>query len=110
MGSRDTRRMKTLHLDTERTWRGGEQQLLYLVEGLKARGLAAAVLAQPGSPLLERARAAGIDARPFAVRGEADLRAAWKLARLLREERFAVLHCHTSHAHSTAIAARFLTP
>jgi glycosyltransferase involved in cell wall biosynthesis len=102
--------VKTLHLDTERTWRGGEQQLFYLLEGLRARGLPAAVLARPGSPLLERARGAGFDARPLEVRGEADVRAAWTLARGLREERFDVLHCHTSHAHSVAIAARLLTP
>jgi glycosyltransferase involved in cell wall biosynthesis len=102
--------VKSLHIDTEHTWRGGEQQLFYLLEGLRARGLPPVLLAQPGSPLIERAIAAGLDARPFAARGEADLRAAWRLARLLREERFAILHCHTSHAHSIAAIARWLTP
>ena len=30
--------LKVLHLDTERSWRGGEQQLLYLARGLRALG------------------------------------------------------------------------
>lgn len=102
--------MKTLHLDTESTWRGGQQQLLYLLEGLAARGIGATLLAQPGSPVVERARAAGIDARPFASCGEADLLAAWRLARLLRGEPFDVFHCHTAHAHGIGVAARWLTP
>lgn len=104
------RPMRTLHLDTEFTWRGGQQQLRYLLEGLAARGIGATLLAQPGSPLVERARAAGIDAKPFASRGEVDLLAAWRLARLLRGERFDILHCHTAHAHGIGVAARWLTP
>ena len=34
---------RTLHLDTERTWRGGEQQAHYLATGLAARGCDVAV-------------------------------------------------------------------
>jgi glycosyltransferase involved in cell wall biosynthesis len=102
--------MKTLHIDTEPTWRGGEQQVLYILAGLKARGLPATLLGQPGSPLLERARAAGIDARPFPMRGEVDLLAAWRVASLLRGEAFDIVHCHTPHAHSIAVAASWFTP
>jgi len=102
--------MKSLHIDTERTWRGGEQQVFYTLEGLQARSLPATVLAQPDSPMLERARAAGMDARAFPMAGEADLGAAWRLSRLLRRERFPILHCHTPHAHAIAIAALWLVP
>jgi glycosyltransferase involved in cell wall biosynthesis len=102
--------MRSLHIDTEPTWRGGEQQLFYTVEGLRARGLPAAVLAQPGSPLLERALAAGFDAQAFRIHGEADLAAAWRLSRLLRDRHFDILHCHTPHAHSIGVLARWLTP
>lgn len=104
------RAMRSLHIDTERTWRGGEQQLLYTVEGLRARGLPATVLAQPDSPLLKRARAAGCDVRAFPMRGEADLAAAWRLRRLLRGEPFDILHCHTPHAHAIVLAARWFLP
>lgn len=102
--------MKSLHIDSERTWRGGEQQLLYTAEGLRARGQDVVVLAQPGSPLLERARAAGLDTRPFAMRSEVDLAAAWRLWRLLSKERYDVLHCHTPHAHAIALVALRIAP
>lgn len=102
--------MRSLHIDTEPTWRGGEQQLLYTLEGLRERGLPATLLAQPGSPLLGRARTAGLDARPFRMRGELDIGAARRLGRLLRDERFDLIHAHTPHAHSIALLARWFTP
>ena len=102
--------MKSLHLDSERTWRGGEQQLVCTVQGLVARGLPAAILAQPDSPLLERARAAGLDARAFSMRSELDFAAARRLRRLLREETFDILHCHTPHAHAIALASVWRLP
>jgi glycosyltransferase involved in cell wall biosynthesis len=99
--------VRVLHVDTERTWRGGEQQLLYLLEGLAGRGLPAVLAAQPGSPVLERARAAGFEGRDLPAKGEADPCAAWRLARLLRRERFDLVHAHTAHGHGIALAARF---
>jgi L-malate glycosyltransferase len=98
----------TLHIDTERTWRGGEQQVLYLLEGLRSYGVPSVLLAQPNSPLFERARAAGVDVRELRVRGEADLESGWRIARLVEDESFDLVHCHTSHAHSIALAARVI--
>ena len=51
--------MKVLHLDTGREWRGGQSQVLLLIDGLRARGHACRLLA-PRGPLLERASSAGI--------------------------------------------------
>lgn len=101
--------MRSLHIDTERTWRGGEQQLFYTLEGLRERDLPATLLAQPSSLLLQRALAAGLDAREFPIRGELDLEAARHLARLLRNERFDIIHAHTPHAHAIALLARWFT-
>lgn len=99
---------RVLHLNTEPTWRGGEQQVLYLLEGLRARGAPSLLVAQPGGPMLERARARGLPARALRMRGEADLLAALQLHHLLRAGRFEVVHAHTSHAHTLAALAAAL--
>lgn len=102
-------RPRVLHLNTEPTWRGGEQQVLYLLDGLRARGVPALLVAQPGAPMAERARANGHDVHTMRMRGEADLLAVWRLRELLRDGQFDVLHAHTSHAHTLgALAAASL--
>jgi L-malate glycosyltransferase len=87
-----------LHLNTERGWRGGEAQTLRLAIGLQTRGHHCVVAAPPASPLLQRAAAAGLPVHSFAARGELDLAAARRLARLVRDERVTLLHYHTAHA------------
>lgn len=102
--------MRVVHIDTERTWRGGEQQALYTLVGLRGHGVGAIVLAQPDSPFLNRCQKDGLDARPFRVRGEWDLSAARRLARLLGEEAFNIVHAQTPHAHAVALLARWFLP
>jgi len=97
--------MKTLHINTERTWRGGERQTLLLVEGLRGRGIEVHLACQPGSPLAERAEAAGIAVRPIAMRGEVDLPAGLALRRLVKQIDCDLVHSHTSHAHTLAFWA-----
>ena len=43
--------MFSLHVDTARTWRGGQNQVLLTVLGLRARGHRAALVAHPGGEL-----------------------------------------------------------
>ena len=91
-------RLRTIHLNTERTWRGGEQLTLTLAEGLAKRGHTADIVAQPGSPMAERARAAGLAVHEVRMRSEVDLLAVLALRRIFREHRFDVLHFHTPHS------------
>ncbi len=100
----------TLHVNTERTWRGGEQQTLYLVKGLLARGLPAVLLCQPGSSLEARSRAEDVLVRAFRMYGEADLFAVLRIARLVARSGFRLIHAHTSHAHSLAALAAAIAP
>ena len=97
--------MKILHLNTEKTWRGGEQQTLYLLQSLKQRNIVSHLVCQPASLLAERARAADIDVFPISMRGETDLAAARQLRKLIRTSKYDILHSHTSHAHSLAYLA-----
>jgi hypothetical protein len=50
--------VKILHINTERTWRGGEQQTFNLLEGFKERNISSHLLCQPGSPMAEKAKKA----------------------------------------------------
>ena len=90
--------MRILHLDTERTWRGGEAQLLHLAEGLVRRGHFCIVVGPSDSPLLSRAAEKGLRTEAVAMPSEWSLPAVWALARLLKREKIQVIHMHTSHA------------
>lgn len=99
--------MRVLHLNTERTWRGGEQQSLWLAAGLRDRGEESEVVCPPGAPLAARARAAGLPVHEILMRGEWDPVAVGALRRLFRARRPEIVHVHTSHAHTLGgLAAR----
>jgi glycosyltransferase involved in cell wall biosynthesis len=87
-----------LHLNTEAGWRGGEAQTLRLADGLRARGHRCLIVGVPEGDLMRRAAAAGLEVAPMPMRGELDIAAARRLARLVREEGVDLVHYHTAHA------------
>jgi glycosyltransferase involved in cell wall biosynthesis len=93
-----------LHIDTARTWRGGQQQVLLTVLGLRARGHRAVLVAHRDGELFRRA-AEGPDLVPLAPVNEIDLATAWKLSRIIRQWRPAIVHAHDPHAVSMASLA-----
>lgn len=97
--------MFSLHVDTARTWRGGQNQVMLTVLGLRARGHRTALVAHPTGALKER-MAEGMDLYPLAPRNEMDLRAAWQLSRLIKQLRPAVIHAHDAHGVAFAALAR----
>jgi Glycosyltransferase len=102
------RSLKILHINTELTWRGGEQQALYLMEGLNQRGQISHLICRPNSAVYERARQKNIVIFPVRMKGEFDLSAAFKIARKIKEEKYDIVHSHTSHAHSLVMWASLL--
>jgi glycosyltransferase involved in cell wall biosynthesis len=97
--------MFSLHIDTARTWRGGQNQVLLTVTGLSAIGHRAALVAHPGGELRRRA-AEGLELVPIAARSEMDLTAAWRLARVLKRFTPDIVHAHDAHATAMAALAR----
>lgn len=96
--------MFALHIDTARTWRGGQQQVLLTVLGLRERGHRAVLVAHREGELLRRA-SEGPDLLPLAPANEIDLAAAWRLSKIIREWKPAVVHAHDPHAVSMAALA-----
>jgi len=96
--------VKVAHLDTGRTWRGGQGQVLLLVRGLARRGVAQRLLA-PQGPLLDRARAEGFDAVRWESRGELDVPAILAARSALKSFAPDVAHAHSAHAHALGVPA-----
>jgi glycosyltransferase involved in cell wall biosynthesis len=83
--------MTTLHVDLGRQWRGGQGQALLLIRGLLAMGYRAELVAREGSPLAERALAAGVRVHTL-----------WHL---VDTEPYALVHCHDAHGLTAAWVA-----
>jgi glycosyltransferase involved in cell wall biosynthesis len=97
--------VKILHINTERTWRGGEQQTLNLLVGLNDRRITSGLVCQAGSPMQARAAEAGVTVFPITMRGEIDLVAGFQIRKLIRKYKYNIIHSHTSHAHLLAYLA-----
>jgi glycosyltransferase involved in cell wall biosynthesis len=89
--------VKVLLVDLETEWRGGQNQALLLLKGLRERGHGAELVAANGSALGERAGSAGVRVH-FVSRGVFRLRAAQKVRALLRSGRFDLVHANEAHA------------
>ncbi len=96
--------MFSLHIDTARTWRGGQNQVLLTVLGLRALGHRTLLVAHPAGELRQRARE-GLDLLPLTPRTEMDLGAAWRLARVITKERPDIVHAHDPHGVAMAALA-----
>ena len=90
--------MRVLHLNTERTWRGGERQTFWLAETLSRRGHESRLACRPEGPLAAKAKERGLAVFPLSPSFEFDLFAARRIRRHLLETGTDILHAHTGHA------------
>ena len=99
------KRLTVLHINTERTWRGGEQQMCYLATGLAEKGHVSHIVCRPDSECERRAREMGLSVHPLAIRGDLDFLAARRLAKLAERLGADIIHAHTSRAHLASVWA-----
>ncbi len=97
--------LTVFHVDTERGWRGGERQVLWLAAGMRSRGHRPIIVARAGDELARRAGALKIDVIEAAPRGELDLFAARALRRAIKRTGAQIVHAHTAHAAALAALA-----
>lgn len=100
--------MKILHIDEQQTWRGGEQQACWLMQGLCSYGFEVYAVGKENSEFINRLETiSNIRTFTLPLRSELDLYSAWKIANLARKNKIDIIHAHTSHAHSLAILSTF---
>jgi glycosyltransferase involved in cell wall biosynthesis len=83
----------SVHVDTARTWRGGQNQVLQLVTGLESLGHHTWLVAHARGELKRRAQE-GLRFIGFAPRSEFDVQAAWQLGKVLADVKPDVIHAH----------------
>lgn len=86
--------MRVLHIDTGREMRGGQWQVLYLLERLAAAGHHVTLMARAGSPLYRKAKAQALDVRPATVVSMPEL--SWDAD---------IVHAHDARGHTLAALA-----
>ncbi|AHM60220.1 glycosyltransferase [Flammeovirgaceae bacterium 311] len=97
--------LKVLHLSSETSWRGGEQQIAYLIEELSALGVDNIVACQKGSPFEAYCQKKGIPYISLSFRNSFDLTTSLGVKQLCSREKADLVHIHSSKSHGVAILA-----
>lgn len=100
--------LHVLHLSTAVDWRGGEQQVAYLVRELEQLGVCQTVLCPAGSPLSAIVAKAGVHVAEFTPGMALDLALASRLERVARDRGATLVHAHDSHGHTASVLANAL--
>jgi|WetSurMetagenome_2_1015567.scaffolds.fasta_scaffold132714_2 glycosyltransferase involved in cell wall biosynthesis len=100
-----------LFVDTERVWRGGQDQLFTLLAGLHGRGHKIHLVCQPHTLLETRARELEVSVHPLSIRNETGVVSFLRLLSILRIVRPDVLAFNTPRAILMGtLASRLVCP
>ena len=94
-----------MHLSTPKTWRGGEQQVLYLAKYLQSVGIHQIVACRTDSEMQKRCESDSIPFAAMPMRSELDIGTIRKIIRTVKENQINILHAHTAKAHSIGLLA-----
>jgi L-malate glycosyltransferase len=100
--------MKILHLSSERTWRGGEQQIAYLMQQLREKNIATLAAARKDSEFAKRMLAQGFEVIELPFKSELDLFTAWKVRELVKRHKVDIVHMHSGHSHTIGVLSSVL--
>ncbi len=103
-------KLNILHLDSEKSWRGGQQQVFYLHNGLVSAGIKSILVGNNNSIIIERCKKDNLPYFELAMIGEFDIFAAFKLSRLCKKEKINILQAHSAHALSIGILTKLFYP
>jgi len=98
--------ISVLHIDTEKSWRGGQQQAAYLLAAMSQQGYDTSLVCQPKSAIERYCQDKALPYVPIKMYGEIDLIAGFRISRICRKNNFNILHLHSSHALSIGLWAK----
>lgn len=102
--------IKVIHLDSEKSWRGGQQQAAYLFSAMIEQKIPSLFICQPFSQLQNYCLKSDLPCRTVTMLGECDLLAGFKIARIARNGCYNIIHAHSAHALAIALWVKLFYP
>jgi len=103
-----SRQLTTLHLSSERTWRGGEQQIAYLIAELKQPGVNVHIAVKEGSEFENYCKRESIQYHALPFRNSLDIGTAKQITRISRKVNADIIHLHSSKSHGIGVLSALL--
>lgn len=104
------KQLSILHLDTTMGWRGGQQQLIYLHNGLLDQKIKSGLACPENSKLASHFKAKESPTFLIKSRRHYNINSAIKIAKYMHENKYNYLHAHSSHALTLALLVKLLLP
>lgn len=97
--------IRILHISTAVSWRGGEQQLAYLLEELKNKDCTQFVFCYQHSAIEKHCQSKGISYYSVPRKSAFHPVQWYQIHQCSKEKKIEVIHVHDAHAHTAAILA-----
>ena len=102
------RPLRVLHLSSEKSWRGGEQQIAYLIAELKALGVHNYIACRKGSSFEKYCQDRKWDPFSLNFKTPFDILTAYQISRICNKHQIDVMHMHTSYGHTLGMLSTLL--
>lgn len=96
------KRFKILHLSSEKSWRGGEQQIAYLLKYSREHNVDAAILSRKGTPMSDWCKQNDFQFEETGFKNGLDLSTALKIKSYAVQIGADAIHVHSGKGHSLA--------
>ncbi len=100
--------MRILHLSSESSWRGGEQQIAYLIDGLNKRNISNYIACRSNSAFAQYCRTEGWHHLTLPFKNAFDIGTAWAIRRFCQQEQIDLIHIHSAKSQGIAILSATL--
>ena len=97
--------MKVLHVSSAQSWRGGEQQIAYLMEEIENAGIVQYLYCPQNSELSKHAKLKALSYQTYKKKSSISFISASRLAKFSKSKSIDIIHVHDSHAHNLAVLA-----
>ncbi len=103
----NTKKIRILHLSSEKSWRGGEQQIAYLIGMLNKKNTDNYIACRKGSEFHKYSEEKGWPCHALDFSSPFDIRTAYQISGLCKKLDIDILHLHTSGGHTLGVLSTY---